>query len=309
MPMTLYEAAKRYSGEVKRQSVIEMFANASNIMRIIPLMDIPGESYTYNLEAKLPGVGFRGYNGAFAESYGVINPQVEVLRIAGGDLDVDRQLIRTRGEGVRTSEEAMKIKAMSLYLGDRMVHGDSLTDPREFDGIRRRAAGPQLFPANLASPSANGALSIETLQAAIDQVEAPNGIVCSKAMKRKLSKAAAANLGGDINIEKDEFGFRVTMFDDLPLILVDFNHLGQRVIEFNEAGPAGGTTSQSVYVANFGDGYVMGIQNGDMEVRDLGELEAKPVLRTRVEWMLGLAVLHGRAMARVWGITNADVVA
>lgn len=309
MPITLYETAKRFSGEVKRAATIEMFANASNIMRVIGIMNIAGESYTYNTEAKLPGVGFRGYNGAFTESYGVVNPQVEVLRIAGGDIDVDRQLVRTRGVQARSSEEAMKVKGMSLFLGDRMINGDSLANPLEFDGIRRRAAGPQLFPANSAFPAANGALSLETLAEAIDQVEAPNAIVLSKAVKRKLAKAAQQNLGGHFEVETDAFGFRVSKFDDLPLVIVDFNHDGARVIDFNEAGPAGGTVSTSLYVANFGDGYIMGLQNGDMEVRDLGEVDVKPVYRTRVEWMLGLAVLHGRALARVWGITNTDVVA
>jgi hypothetical protein len=46
-----------------------------------------------------------------------------------------------------------------------------------------------------------------------------------------------------------------------------------------------------------------------MDVRDLGEVDDKPVYRTRVDWLIGLAVMHGRAIARVWGITNAAVTA
>ena len=42
--------------------------------------------------------------------------------------------------------------------------------------------------------------------------------------------------------------------------------------------------------------------------RDLGELETKPVFRTRVEWYSGIAVYHGRAAARLAGITDASAV-
>ena len=46
-----------------------------------------------------------------------------------------------------------------------------------------------------------------------------------------------------------------------------------------------------------------------MTARDLGELESKPVFRTRVEWFSGLTCYHGRAAARLGGIKDAPVVA
>jgi hypothetical protein len=60
MPMTLIEAAKRASGDVKKAGVIEMFAMQSQFLSVLPFEDIPGGSLTYNLEGELPGVGFRG---------------------------------------------------------------------------------------------------------------------------------------------------------------------------------------------------------------------------------------------------------
>jgi hypothetical protein len=58
-----------------------------------------------------------------------------------------------------------------------------------------------------------------------------------------------------------------------------------------------------------GDSGVIGLQNGVMEVDDLGQVNDKPVYRTRIEWLISLAVLSGRAAARVWGIKKAAVVA
>ena len=89
MALTLLEASKLNDGDVKRAAVIEMFAANSDLLRVMPFEDIPGGSYSYNQEGKLPGVAFRGYNEAYSESVGILNPQVEVLKIAGGDLDVD----------------------------------------------------------------------------------------------------------------------------------------------------------------------------------------------------------------------------
>ena len=43
----------------------------------------------------------------------------------------------------------------------------------------------------------------------------------------------------------------------------------------------------------------MGLQNKEMQVRDLGELQSEPVYRTRVEWYMTLAILRPRAAARL----------
>lgn len=307
MGLTLLEASKLNNGEVKRASVIEMFAENSDLLRAFNWEDVPGGSLSYNVEGALPGVAFRGYNEGFSPSTGVINPSVEVLKIAGGQLDVDKAMIKTRGPGVRASQEAMKVKALSLHIADKIINGDSLNNPREFDGLRKRIVGSQLIPANLGSPSANSPLSLEALDAAIDEVDGATHLIMSKDMRRKLFKAARAGVGGDIQVGEDQFGYRVTTYNDLPILIADYDDNGQRIIDFDEAGPAGGSASTSIYVVRLGDGYVTGLQNGTMEVTDLGLLNDGVTYRTHVEWLVGMAVMHGRACARVWGITNGSV--
>jgi len=307
MPLTLMEASKLNSGDVKRSAVIEMFAANSPLLAALPFEDILGGSLSYNREGTLPGVAFRGYNESYTESTGVINPETEVLRIAGGDLDVDKAMIKTRGEQVRSSQEAMKVKALALNITGKIINGDSTTDPREFDGLRARITGNQLITALLTAPSANSPLSLEALDKAIDEVDGATHIIGSKDMWRKLNTAARQGVGGDIDYAMDDFGKRVPLYNGLPYIAVDYDDTGAKIIDFNEAGPAGGAVSTSMYVVNMGTDRVQGIQNGVMEVTDLGELDDRPVYRTRVEWLVSLAVMHGRAASRVWGITNADV--
>jgi hypothetical protein len=309
MALTLLEASKLVSGDVVRQGVIEMFAKSSPLLAAIPFMDIPGGSYHYVQEGSLPGVAFRGVNEAYSESVGVVVPQVEVLRIAGGDLDVDNAILKMHGQGVRTTHESMKVKALALYLGKKIIKGDSVTSPKEFDGLQNRITGNQLI--NAGSTNGGDPLSLAKLDELIDAVDFPTHLVMSQAMVRRLTQAArSSTVGGFITWDVDEFGRRVAKYNDLPILVPEHDDTGARVLDFNEVGSGGATaTATSIYCVNFSEGAVTGLQNGIMDVRDLGELDSKPVWRTRVEWLVGLATMHGRCAARLRGISDAAVVA
>ena len=308
--LTLLEASQLAMGadEIKRGAIIELFATP-DLLKVLPFMDINGGAYTYTQEGQLPGVAFRGYNEAYTNGVGVVNAQVERLRIVGGDLDVDKALIKTHGADIRSRQERMKVKALSLFIAGKIINGDSEADPREFDGLRKRIVGSQLIPAG---NTANGdALSLTILDEAIDAVDQPTHLVMSKRMRNLLNAAARnPNVAGYLTWEKDEFGNRIAFYNDLPILVTDYDDTGAQVIDFNEACPGGGTTTgTSIYVLSVGDAGVVGLQNGVMEVDDLGEVNDKPVLRTRIEWLVALAVMNGKAAARIWGIKKAPVVA
>lgn len=309
MALTLLEASKLNKGDVVRSSIIEMFARNADVLRVMPFMDVPGGAYAYNQEGTLPGVAFRGFNEAYAESVGVINPEVEVMRIAGGDLDVDKALIKTRGSQVKSQHVSMKVKALTLYLLKKIMKGDSSSDPREFDGLQTRLTGSQLI--NAGSTNGGDPLSLAKLDEAIDAVDNPTHLIMSKAMRRRLAAASrSTTVGGFITWEKDEFGRKIASYADLPILICDYDDDGDRILDFDEVGSGGSTASAtSIYVVSMGENMLTGLQNGVMEVNDLGEIDEKPVLRTRVEWIVGMAALHGRCAARLRGISNAAVVA
>lgn len=310
MAITLLEASKQVKGEVFRSAVIEMFASTHDILTALPYIDIAGGSYNYLQEGELPGVSFRGLNEAITTTTGILNPQVEHLKIVSSQLDVDNALLKMTSNDVRDTHERQHIKAHALNVADKIINGDSLNDPREFDGLRVRIKGSQLIPANLGAPAANSPLSLEALDKAIDEVKNPTHLIMDVAMRRKLTQAAKTpSVAGDLRFEKDDFGRRVGFYNDLPILLSDENNLGQRIIDFNEAGPAGGTTSTSIYVVSLMQDKVVGLQNGIMEAEDRGKIDDGNVLRTYFEWITGLAVLDGRSCSRVWGITNATVTA
>jgi hypothetical protein len=309
--LTLVEAAKLAAnrGETLRAAVIAMFAQASDILQMLPFKTIQGNAYSYNREGQLPGVAFRGVNEAYASSAGIINPLTESLRICGGDLDVDQFLIATQGEGVRAAHEELKVKALAAALTTTIIKGDSETNPREFDGLQKRITGAQLIE----NGSTNGGdpLSLTKLDEAIDATTNPTHIILSKAMRRRLTAAARnTGIGGFITYEVDAFGRQIAFYAGLPLLVPYSDNSGTEPIAFDEVGAGGGTaTATSIYVVGMGDGLVSGIQSGPMQVRDLGEMESTPASRTRVEWYAGLCIEHGRAATRLRGISNAPVAA
>lgn len=308
MALTLVEAAKLHSGEVKRSAIIELFAQGSDILRTLPFDTIAGNALQYNREETLPGIGFRGVNEAYTESTGVINPVTEPLVIAGGDLDVDVFILETMGTDQRAVQEAMKTKALALRWSQAIIKGDSTVDPRVYDGLQVRLTGSQKIAAGA---TANGtALSLAKLDEAIDAVDNPTHLIMNKTMRRRLSAAArSSTVGGYLTYTKDEFGRQVTMYNELPILIIEQDNVGNDILPFTEAATSGTATATSIYVVSFMEGKLQGIQSSVMSVRDLGELQTQPVKRTRVEWYAGIALFHPRAAARLWSIADAAVVA
>lgn len=307
MGLTLVEAAKLYAGDPLRSAIIELYAQSSDILRVLPFDSIKGSALRYNQEQTLPGIGFRGINEAYSESTGVINPVTEPLVIAGGDLDVDRFILQTMGMGQRATHEKMKLKALALSWTKTFIKGDQDTDPKEFDGLQARIIGNQLIPAG--STAGGDALSLSVMDEAIDACDDPTHILMSKAMRRKFSNAARdSSVAGDLQWVKDDFGRQVAIYNDLPIVIVDEDNEANQILDFNEASPGGGAAvSTSIYILSLGDGKLSGIQNGDPDVRDLGELQDKPAYRTRVEWFNGIAIFHPKAAVRIHGIKNAAI--
>jgi hypothetical protein len=309
MALTLVEAAKLKSGDVVQSAVIEMFARESNILMALPFQNIDGNALKYSRESALPGVAFRGVNESFTESTGVVNPLIESLVICGGDLDVDRFIVQTQGAEQRAVQEAMKVKALAASVTTKFIKGDSTSDPREFDGLQTRLTGNQKIAAG--SASGGDALTLSKLDELIDAVDSPTHLIMSKAMRRRLTQAArSTSVGGFITWDVDAFGRRIAVYNDLPILVAYDENGGTDPLAFDEANPGGGSAvGTSLYCVSFGEGMLHGIQNGDMDVRDLGELETAPKFRTRVEWYAGVAMQHGRAAARLYGVKDAAVTA
>lgn len=308
MSLTIVEAAKiaANNGEDKKAGVIMTFAESSPLLRAMPVIGINGNSYAYVREGVLPAVGFRAVNQAYTESTGQTETRTEVLKLIGGDLDVDRFLVSTNGTNVRTTHERMKATSLAQTIGLKLIKGDTQTDPLEFDGIQTRTGG--IDPTDTAQTvDMNGAvLSMKVLDEAVDLVDSSIGqkvLVMSQAMRRNIGTYLRSS-GTAVEMSRDQFGQPLMSYNGMPILIADQNG-DQAALGFNE----GAGTETSIYCCALGPSGLHMIQSGGIDVRDLGELDTSPVFRTRVEWYTGLVDEHPRCISRLYGIINGTAVA
>lgn len=307
--MTLNEYAKNAETPLRR-AVTELFASTSDILAAMPFESITGGVYRYNLESTLPGIAFRGVNESFTPDIGIENPQFESLFLAGGEADVDNFLLQTQGQGRQAREESKKIKQMARAVTDVILEGDNTTEPREFDGLKRRLTGTQLIH-NSAS-SGGGALSLAKLDELIAAVKEPTHLIMNRKFRDAHFPALMRNqtLMGNVQLTKDDLGRPVMRYNGIPMLVGYEVGPDARILPFTEvASGGGGAVTSSIYCVSFKEGHVWGIQSAPIDAKDLGELETKPARRTRVEWYPGMVIEDPYAAARLTSITDAAIVA
>jgi hypothetical protein len=313
--LTLVEAAK-LEKDTYKQGIMEMFAKENPVLQRLPFLDIEGNSYEYDYEKKLPTTGFRSVNEGYSTSHGQTDKRSVGLAIAGGDLDVDRFIIKTRGtkNDQRSVQEAMQVKSLSLKWLKTFFDGDrSSSTNEEFEGLNELLGDTYYTNKGMvfANTSTNGISAWDTsdgdsplinqLDEAIDAVYGPpDFILCNKTIKRFVKRIAAKN--SQITTTVDRWGYPVEAYAGVPFVVIEEDGDGDEILDFDETCGTDDYTA-SMYVGRFGaDEFVSGLQNGAMDVRDIGELETKPAMRTRVEWYTSLGIFHPRSVAWIAGV-------
>ncbi len=315
MAVTLIEAAK-LSNNALQAGVIKTFVNSSNVLDRIPLLDIQGNAYAYNVEGTLPGVAFRSVNEAYVESTGTFNQRTESLVILGGDADVDRFIVQTRGNlnDQRAVQTEMKVRSASMTYQNYFINGDVTVDTKGFDGLKKRLTGTQVIDhgVNGAPVVGNGGTDTFAFFDALDSLAGavaggPDAFYANRQIIARIL-SAGRRIGGAEFVREDTTGKRVVTWNGVPVLDIGTTSNGTQIITQTETqGTA--TTASSIYAVRFGQGEgdqaVTGLSNGGIQVMDLGQLQEKPAFRTRIEFYCGLAVFGGAAAARLRGVLNA----
>lgn len=281
--------------------VVEIFASENPVLASMPFINIAGNAYTYNREQTLPGVAFRGFNEGYQESTGVVNPLTESLTILGGDSDFDVAQIamQTGGNDTRAIHDAMKSKAATLTWLRTFFDGDTSADPKSFDGLNRRLTGGQVLSAG----TNGGVITLEMLDELVDAVRGtPSILLLNKTLRRNVRQLARNS--NALTITTDQLGREVEGYAGVPFGLIEEDETGAEILGFNETQGTSNSTS-SIYAVCFGADTMHGIQTKPIEVRDLGEVDDKPALRTRIEWYSGFVIKHPKAAARLKGVKAA----
>ena len=313
MAVTLAQAAVLSQDQLAR-GIHEIFVQESPILDRLPLMEIAGNAYAYDLEATLPGVAFRNVNEAYVESTGTFNQLTEKLVILGGDADVDRFIQQTRSNvhNQRAEQDKLKVKAMSYKFSDAFFNGDIAVDAKGFDGIKKRLTGAQVIDAgtNGIPIVGNGGTETHAFFDKLDELLAAcpgaDVLYANRQVRSKII-SAGRRIGGVDMVKEDITGKRVAMWQGIPVLDPGDSLAGTQILPQSETQGSSSLAS-SVYAVRFGgsdgDQAVTGLTNGGVMVDDLGQLQEKPALRTRIEFYCGLALFGGKAAARLRGVLN-----
>ncbi|GLW55224.1 major capsid protein [Kitasatospora phosalacinea] len=310
MALTLAESAKLSTEDLQR-GVVETFVQESPILDRLPLIHFEGTAFRYNEESALPGVSFRAVNEGYPESVGAVSPRIETLAILGGDSDVDKFIVKTRGNinDQRAIQETLKVKAASVHFSDQFFNGDTQVNPLGFDGLRKRLIGRQVLDAKGAGPVAGGYDFFDALDALTAQVRgitSQNGALYMNAAIIAKIRSGFRRLGGSELLTAEIHGKEVTMWNGIPMLDPGQKLDGTDVLPLTVG--SGGTETGDIYAVRFGssdaDAGVTGLTNGGIQVTDLGEAHDKPVYRTRIEFYCGIALFGGKAAARLMNVLN-----
>ncbi len=308
MAVTLAESAVLSQNQLSR-GVMETFHIESPVFDRLPLLQIEGNAYAYDVENALPGVAFRSVNEAYTESTGNFVQRTESLVILGGDADVDKVIVQTRGNlnDQRALQTTAKVKAATYKFQDAFINGDVTVDAKGFDGLKKRITGGQVIDAatNGMGPVTAGHDFFDALDALAAAVNGGADVFYANAAVRAKLLSAGRRLGGADTVVSDITGKREVTWNGVPVLDIGTRADGTPIIPQTETQGSSSAAS-SIYAVKYGrdesDQGVTGLTNGGVQVDDIGLLQDKPAYRTRIEFYCGLATFGARPAARLRGV-------
>ena len=308
MALTLAEAAK-LSNDVVQQGVIETVVKESRVLEVLPFIEMAGNALTYNRENAMATAAFFDVGDTWTESTPTFTQVLATLKILGGDADVDQYIATTRSnvQDIEAAVLELKAKAVAHEFEDEFIYGDTAVDAKGFDGLHKVVPSGQQI--HLGSGTTPAALSLKKLDEAIDLAKPgkPDFLLLTRRTRRGISAFARA-LTSPVQYEPGDFGQRIMYYDGIPVFQSDFMVDTEAIASGAFSAKTGGASS-SVFAVKAGEGQLAGLTNGGIQVENVGALETKDARRWRCKWYVGLALFSTLAVARLDGISSADVVA
>jgi hypothetical protein len=257
-------------------------------------MDVTGTAVTYNRENTNPAATFYDVGDTWSEATPTFTQVTAALKIMGGDADVDNFLSQSYADPNDLEAEVIikRAKAVAHLYSNTFYNGDTATDTKSFDGLTKilSTTGQELTLG-----TNGGALTLDAMDQMIDLLPngRPDALLMSKRSRRKLSSLRRAS-GAILETTVNQFGQHVLSYDGIPIIVDDF--IADNQVQGTE------TAASSIYAVRFGMDGVIGLQNGELQVVEVGDLETKDATRWRIKWYASMAVMSTLGVARIRGI-------
>ena len=312
--MTYPEYIKSADMDEAARSLVEMFAESSDVYKALPFVGLSAPQYTGFRQTALSGnMAFRGINGVSTNGAGVISPFQEAAYIVDHDIPIDRALVDRGGERRRAIEEKNAMAELGQLWLTKFIYGDNNANPIEFNGLQKRSANYGRTIDNSNAVSGGGPLSLLQLDIALKNTakKGKRNLLVPFDLKPYFIQAARTQaLSGYVIQTWDEVGEEKISYAGIPMLFGWEKDLHPPMLQFNEVAPAGGAAQcSSIYIVDFGEEGLHGIELNKMEIRDFGLLQDGVTYNTHVHWDVGLVDAGLFCFTRLCGITKATIVA
>jgi len=262
---------------------------------------------TYNQEKTLPSIDFYDVGDTWAESTPTFEQKTALLKIMGGDADVDNFLKATRSnvQDLEAAVVELKAKALKDKFEEAFIYGDSTAEPKQFDSVRglidTETAGDQV----VADGASGATLTLSMLDELIDAIKGgkPAVLLMSRRSRRKINALVRAS-GGLMDSDRDSWGNFVQLWDSIPIGVNDWI-LDTHVVEGSVETDTTGADCSTIYALQFGEGGLCGLTApGHLTVEPIGSLETKDATRSRIKWDVSLALFSSIKAAALIGVQD-----
>ena len=323
--ITLAQLAQLETDPVKKFMELNILRECK-VMEKLPFENVSSLQVSAVHWESLPtGGAFRSINEGYSSAEnGQLGESWEAVYGFGGDITFDtviEKLGNTIKDPVQVQTEG-KLKAMGIQWNDYFINGDVATDPKGFNGLKKRVAGmparqtvymaaSNAAPYDPTAAAANARTALNKFNEAWRKCNAGavNMILCNEDWIIGFSKILSLlqGSGNYLSVTKDQYGREEVSYRGVPFIDMGLkSDMTTEIISNAEAAGDGGADSMSIYFAsaNTTDG-IYGIQLNNFNAYDPlngGEMESKPSKMKRVDWWNGLASFGNRGIVRLRNI-------
>jgi len=306
MALTLTEAAK-LSNDVLLEGVLDSIIYENALWEFLPFMEVVGTGITYNKENARPTIDHYNVGDTWAESTPTFTQVTAVLKIAGGDCDVDNflRLGYSNVQDLKTAILRLKVKALLDEVTEQMIYGDSTAPSKEPDGLRKHigydAAGAQV----IAAGATGATLTLAMVDELCDLTKGgpPQLLLMSKRSRRKI-KALSRAAGSNLTVGQGKLGQPVEFWGTIPIGIND-RILDTHTLVGSAETSVTGASSSTIYALRFGlDAFSGLMAPGGIMLEDLGPKETKDADGHRVKLYYNFALFNAISCAALIGVTD-----
>lgn len=281
----------------------------------------------------LPSVNWGKLNTEPVVAKGQPAPFQEQAYIVRNAVDVDHFLVEDENsiQDPRAVQLSAWLLSLSYDFNDKFINNNQITGSEDAPvGLRARldnntdygipsemkinCGSVDLSPSGMTSTTMRN--FIEYIEMALTYMGAPEGDGVTFYMNDYMFRRFRSGLftmgtSGGLSVTQDQFGRSITKYKNARLVDVGRKaDQTTRIITATEtsSGAAGSDVHTSIYAVRYGEEYFCGWQFKSLgeSITDVGLIgNAGTILRTVIDWAVGLYQPHTRSVARLYGIKLA----